>query len=33
MIEQQKANKAKIWGYVTGLMVVAIVVAWKFVVR
>jgi len=33
MIEQQKVNKAKIWGYVVGLVVFAAVALWKFVVR
>jgi hypothetical protein len=33
MIEQQKVNKARIWGYATGLVVFAIVVVWKLVIR
>jgi hypothetical protein len=33
MIEQQKVNRAKIWGYAIGLVVVAIVLASKFITR
>jgi hypothetical protein len=33
MIEQEKANKTKIWGYALGAIVFVVVVAWKFVTR
>jgi hypothetical protein len=33
MLEQDKANKAKMIGYGLGLIVVVLAVAWKFVVR
>jgi hypothetical protein len=31
MIEQEKSNKARLWGYTLGLVIVVAVVAWKFV--
>jgi hypothetical protein len=33
MIEQQKNNRARIWGYALGAVVFVAVVAWKFVTR
>jgi hypothetical protein len=33
MQEQEKANNARIIGYVIGIVAVVAVVAWKFVVR
>jgi hypothetical protein len=33
MLEQEKANKAKIVGYGLGLAVVILAVAWKFLAR
>jgi len=33
MQEQEKANKARMVGYVIGIVCVVAVVAWKFVVR
>lgn len=33
MIEQEKANSVKVWGYVLGAIVFVVVVAWKFVTR
>jgi|HubBroStandDraft_4_1064222.scaffolds.fasta_scaffold4304779_1 hypothetical protein len=33
MLEQEKANKAKIVGYGLGLVVVLLAVAWKFLAR
>ncbi len=33
MIEQDKVNRVKIWGYTLGVVVFMVVVAWKFVTR
>jgi hypothetical protein len=33
MIEQEKVNRAKIWGYATGAVIFALVLAAKFVIR
>jgi hypothetical protein len=33
MIEQEKVNRIKIWGYALGVIVFVVVVAWKFVIR
>lgn len=33
MIEQQKTNKAKIYGYVLGLVAVVVLVTWKLIAR
>ncbi len=33
MIEQEKINRVKIWGYTLGVIVFVAVVAWKFVIR
>jgi hypothetical protein len=33
MIEQEKVNKARIWGYATGLVVFLVVVVWKLMIR
>jgi len=33
MIEQEKTNRARIWGYALGALVFAAVVAWKFATR
>ncbi len=33
MIEQEKINRVKIWGYALGAIVFVVVVAWKFVTR
>jgi len=33
MIEQEKANRTRIWGYVIGIAVFVAVVAWRFVAR
>jgi hypothetical protein len=33
MDEQQKANKARIYGYLVGLVAVVTVVAWKLIAR
>jgi hypothetical protein len=33
MVEQEKVNKVKIWGYAVGLVVFVAVVVWKVVVR
>jgi hypothetical protein len=31
MIEQEKVNRTRIWGYAIGVVVFVAVVAWKFV--
>jgi hypothetical protein len=31
MIEQKKANRIRIWGYVLGIAVFVVVAVWKFV--
>ena len=33
MIEQKKANRIRIWGYVLGIAVFVVVAAWKYVTR
>jgi hypothetical protein len=33
LLEQEKANKAKVIGYGLGLVALILAVAWKFVVR
>jgi len=33
MIDQEKLQKGRAWGYVAGLVVFIIVAVWKFVVR
>ena len=33
MDEQQKSNKARIYGYLIGLVAVVAVMAWKLIVR
>jgi hypothetical protein len=33
MIEQEKANKSRIVGYAIGLVVFAVILAWKFATR
>ena len=33
MIDQGKLQKGRAWGYVAGIVLVLIVVAWKFVTR
>jgi hypothetical protein len=33
MIEQEKANRIRIWGYVLGIVVFVVVAVWKFTTR
>ncbi len=33
MIEQEKINRVKLWGYGLGVVVFLVAMAWKFVVR
>jgi hypothetical protein len=33
MIEQQKSNKARIYGYAVGIVAVMAVLAWKLIAR
>jgi hypothetical protein len=33
MIEQEKIGKMRIWGYALGIVIFAVVAAWKFATR
>jgi hypothetical protein len=33
MIDHEKLQKGRAWGYVGGIVLVAILVVWKFVIR
>ncbi len=33
MIEQEKSDRIRIWGYVLGIAVFVVVAVWKFVIR
>jgi len=33
MIDQEKLQKGRAWGYVAGIVLILMVVAWKFVIR
>jgi len=33
MVEQEKVNRVKIWGYALGAIVFVVVMTWKFVTR
>ena len=33
MIEQQKANRTRIWGYALGIVAFVVVAVWKFAAR
>ena len=33
MIDHEKLQKGRLWGYVAGIAIFAAVVAWKFLVR
>jgi hypothetical protein len=33
MIEQEKANRTRMWGYAVGIVVFVVVAVWKFATR
>jgi hypothetical protein len=33
MVEQEKVNRVKIWGYALGTIVFVVVMTWKFAIR